>query len=119
MPTLTPEQHAPARPQYPSGRNIAPETGLLALLCVVDMIVTVWLVATEQAVEANPLLRGCFNAGIPAFVAVKTLLTLVPVCGLELLRHQNPRFVGKMLRIAVTLYVTIYSASVLWANFDR
>jgi hypothetical protein len=60
-------------------RRVAPETLVLALICLADLITTVWWLLTNQADEANPLFRKMLDlpGGICIFAAAKVAVCLV------------------------------------------
>ena len=81
--------------------RIAPESYLLAALCLIDLLLTVYLVQAGVAVEANPILNIYLQAGLWPFIGAKLLLTLGPLTALELLRSRRPGFVQRALRLAI------------------
>jgi hypothetical protein len=89
--------------------RIAAESVVLGFLCLLDMISTVWLLHTGQAMEANPLLNFYVtNGGLVSFAAAKTLLSLGPLFALEVLRRKHPRVVHSVLRAGIALYLITY-----------
>lgn len=92
------------------------ESTVLAFLCIADLAATVWLVASGQAREANPIMGFYFGIGVSAFILAKTLLTLAPIFVLELLRLHRPRTVQRLLRVGILLYVLTYGIGVWWTN---
>jgi len=91
---------------------IRPETGFLAGLCTLDMVSSAILFAAGVAVEANPLLRPAAEAGALPFVLAKAATYLVPIAGLEYLRHYRPLFTIWLLRAACLLYPVLYMCGV-------
>ena len=96
--------------------KISRESYLLAALCLLDLIVTVYLLNTGVAIEANPILRYYLAAGILSFVAGKLLLSIVPLVVLEILREKRPRFIRNALRTGIALYAFFYCVGVWKIN---
>jgi hypothetical protein len=95
-------------------RYVLPETTLLAVIGCVDLLSTIYLVATQQAIEANPLMSGILRLFGPlGFIAVKALLLAVPLTIVEIARPRHPRFVRSALRFAIVLYLGIYAVAFL------
>lgn len=101
---------------HQTGSKISPEGATLALLCLLDLIVTVWLIRAGIAVEGNPVLGFYLQIGMGAFVASKLLLSLGPVLVLEWLRGRRPRFIRNLLRASILLYLLVYFGGVLLLN---
>lgn len=89
-------------------RPILAETGLLALICVLDMASTLVLVQLGLAVEANPILAWTLEGSGWVFLVVKTLSFLVPLVIIEYLRTHTPRFIPLALRAGVVGYLAVY-----------
>jgi hypothetical protein len=90
-------------------RFVLPETMILMLISSVDLASTIYLVATNQAIEANPLMAGVlYRFGPTAFVLAKTMLVAIPLTIAELLRDKRPAFIRTALRVAILAYVGVY-----------
>ena len=97
--------------------KISPESVLLAAICIIDMVTTITLVKFRLAVEQNPLMAACLSRGVATFVMAK-LLSFVPfVVVAEMHRRRNPAFVRAASRVAIFLYLFIYSAILVRVNF--
>lgn len=96
--------------------RFALESWLLALICLLDMLWTAWLLKIGAAREANPILRFYVDLGIPMFVLVKSLLFVAPLYVLELLRRHRPKFIKNVLRVGIVCYVFTYGVGVLRVN---
>jgi hypothetical protein len=93
------------------------ETAILALLCLADLMLTIWLVATGKAIEGNPLLRFYLShGGLTCFTAAKIVLFAGPLMGLEILRHRRPVFTRSLMRAAIVIYLFAYAVGVLHMN---
>lgn len=96
---------------------VAIESLLLAAICVVDMLSTMWLVGAGHAIEANPIMAFYISSGgLAAFAVVKALMFVGPLFTLEVLRRRRPLFVRTMLRTAVVLYLVVYCLGVWSVN---
>jgi hypothetical protein len=96
--------------------GITRESVLLVLICVADMVSTEWLLVQGRAVEFNPILRFYVDLGLIWFVAAKCLFSLAPIVGLEALRRASPRFVVRLMRMGIVLYLVSYGMGVWHAN---
>ncbi len=97
-------------------RATLPESRLLALICTIDLILTLWLVESGMGVEANPIMRFYYDIAPAAFVMAKTFLFAVPLLLLEHLHERNPRFIRALLRTTVVLYVVVYLIGIAAVN---
>jgi hypothetical protein len=96
---------------------ILQETAILALVCLVDLMWTIWVVSTGTAIEGNPILRFYLErGGMTCFTAAKVLLFAGPLLGLELLRCRRPEFTRTLLRAAIVIYVLGYTVGMLQLN---
>jgi hypothetical protein len=99
-------------------RFVLPETLILTLICSIDLFVTIYLVATHQAIEANPLMAATLNNyGPTAFIIAKVLLMALPLTIAELARTHHPHFVKRALQVCIAVYLGIYILSFLKWNF--
>ena len=93
------------------------ETAVLALVCLADLLWTMWVVANGSAVESNPIMQFYLqNGGLVGFAAAKVLLFAGPIFALEVLRHRRPRMIRTMLRACIVLYVVAYTVGVVHVN---
>ncbi|MDO8586273.1 MAG: DUF5658 family protein [Armatimonadota bacterium] len=99
------------------GYKISPESALLAAICIVDMVLTITLVKFRLAVEQNPLMAACLSKGVLTFVAIKILSFTPFIIVAELHRRRNPAFVRAATRMAIFLYLGIYTAILVRVNF--
>lgn len=97
-------------------REVLPESLGLAMLCLIDMILTLWVVESGLAIEANPIMRFYYDISPLAFAMAKTFLFVGPLFVLERLHERNPRFIRGLLRVAVVLYATLYVSAVAVVN---
>src|SRR5882757_3437017 len=98
---------------------ICGESGVLALLCTLDMLSTAWLVKCGAVTEANPIMRFYVEAGIPWFIVFKILLFAGPLYVLELLRRRHPQSIRNLLRMGIALYLICYGLSVWQVNHSE
>src|SRR5689334_3154180 len=98
-----PEQRRDPKPGF-----VLPETTLLALLGCVDLLSTIYFLATGQAREANPLMQSVLvQTGPKGFVLVKALFLGGPLVIAEIARREHPEFVRKALRIGIAAYALL------------
>ena len=101
--TMTPPAGKIARPGF-----LPLETVLLAFVCTLDAVSTLYLVSTGRAVEANPALAWTFDYGSFMFLAVKLLSFVPAIVILERIRDRKPRLVKVATRAALAGYLAIY-----------
>lgn len=90
----------------PARRDVLPETVILALIAMADLIYTALALATGTGREGNPLMRTVLAAGGPiALIATKALLVGAPLAVAEWARAWYPRLVVRALRVAICAYV--------------
>ncbi|MCS6776246.1 MAG: DUF5658 family protein [Chloroherpetonaceae bacterium] len=87
------------------------ETCVLVTICLLDLLITLWLIARGHAVEANPLMQAALGMGITWFVGVKLLYTLGPLTALEIVGRRHTLLVRRYLRLGIGLYLGIHIAS--------
>jgi hypothetical protein len=113
---VRPASQAPASPSQVEGKHAAgyvlPETTALAVIGGVDLLSTVYLLATGQAVEANALMRWVLHvAGPTGLVVCKATLLAGPLAVAEISRQKHPEFVRAALRVGIAAYALIYLAA--------
>jgi len=89
--------------------------GLFAI-CMVDMVLTVLLVAMGLAREANPLMAMCLEHGYLTFCLVKIFTALLAIGAAERYRPHNPLFIKRVLQAAILLYVGLYFGLLIAIN---
>jgi hypothetical protein len=85
---------------------------MLAVICLTDMLSTLYWVHTHQATEANPLMAHWLRNGDVSF-CISKLLSFVPfLIVAAYFRPRRPRLIAVALRGTIVLYLLIYVASV-------
>jgi hypothetical protein len=104
-----------------SARPVLPETSLLAAIGSADLLSTIYLLATNQAIEMNPLLASALHAFGPAgFILCKFLFLAPPLAGLEMARpYCRPEFVRLALRLDIACYCGVYVVAFLVYNLPH
>lgn len=92
------------------------ESLVLAVICVIDLLVTLWMIQNGSATEGNPILNYYLEISLGAFILAKLLLSIGPITILEALRARHPRSIRLLLRLCIVLYLLIYSAGSLHLN---
>jgi len=88
---------------------VLPETTLLAVIGGIDLLSTIYIIATNRGHEANPLFAYVLETmGPTGFVLAKALLLGVPLTVAELARKRHDAFVRRALRIAIVGYISLY-----------
>ncbi len=101
----------------PRATYVLPETTFLAIIGCLDLLTTVFWIATGRAMEANPLMAAVLHTtGRWGFAIAKALFLAVPLTIAELARRRHPVFVRWALRVAIVLYLGAYAFS--WLRFN-
>ena len=96
--------------------SISRESLALVAICVVDTFLTVVLVGSGLASEANPLMARCLDQGFFFFCVVKLAAVALAVVAAESYRRRNPLFVRRALQMTITAYIGIYLTLFLAVN---
>ncbi len=97
---------------------VLPETTALALIGCLDLLTTIYLVASGQAHEANPFMAGVlYSYGPRGLIAAKVVLLAGPLIAAESARRRNPQFVKTALRIGIVLYLALYA--IAFARYNQ
>ena len=98
-------------------KTVLPETVILVVIGGLDLISTLYFLATGQAKEANPLFGALLHQfGHIGFIIGKSAFLAIPLVIAELARKQNPQFVRNALRMAIILYIGLYLISFARSN---
>ena len=98
--------------------RVSGESIVLVMICLADMLSTLFFVMRGTAVEQNPLMAACLRQGPSVFVLVK-LLSFVPfVIAIELYRRRNADFARIACRSAIALYLVTFVALTLGTNIS-
>jgi hypothetical protein len=84
------------------------ESLFLIVIGVSDLLYTLFLVGSRGASEGNPLMAYYLRFGVGAFVIVKLALLFLPVFVAEWSKAYKPRFVRRMMRGVIAVYVGSY-----------
>jgi hypothetical protein len=100
-----------------TGNFVLPETSLFAVIGLLDLISTVYLISSRRAVEANPVMATVIAAyGMVGFAIFKAVMLGGPLAGAEMARKRHPRFVKFALRAGIVAYLLIYVVGSLHYN---
>jgi uncharacterized membrane protein len=89
---------------------------ILGIICMLDLVSTVYLLCTGRMVEGNPIMAYVLGYGMAAFILVK-LLSFVPTMYLlQWYRSRNLGFSKLMTTVAITGYLCFYILGVLAIN---
>jgi hypothetical protein len=109
---VIPNRHSPPIQVTQDGTRpgfVLPETTAIAVIGCLDLLTTIFLIATGQAHEANPLMAGLLNSfGPGGLIGAKFVFLAGPLVIAESARKKNPAFVRTALRIGIILYITLY-----------
>lgn len=115
------ETSAPSSATNVSSRGnrfrIAPESFILATICLLDLGTTLFWVSYRDAAEGNPIMSYYLqHFGPYAFIGAKCVLFLMPLLIAEWARRLRPRFVHNALRVGVVGYLAVYGLGVAQVN---
>ena len=97
-----------------SNGYVLPETTAIAVVGSFDLLATIYLLATNKAHEANPLMHSILVAFGPwGFVTFKALLLGIPLAIAEYARRRTPVFVRNALRFGLAAYVLLLACAYL------
>jgi hypothetical protein len=99
-------------------RNISGETAAIALICLLDLLTTLYWVSQGQAKEGNPVMAYFLNIGPGAFIIAKIVMFAPALVAAEWYRQYRPVFVTRLLRWVIAGYLFLYIAGV-GAHYGR
>jgi len=85
---------------------------LLLLICVADMLSTLYFVHAGMAIESNPLMAFWLKMGDGAFCVAKVTSFLPLLFVAAYYRDSRPKLVSLSLRCAIVMYLVIYVVAV-------
>lgn len=88
--------------------GLARESYVILAICLLDLLLTAWLIGTNRATEGNPLMSFYLSNGWPVLVGIKVLLVAMPLFVAEWARRRRPQFVHRALRFAIAVYLGMY-----------
>lgn len=94
--------------EWMSAENVA-----LFVVCMADMLSTLYWVHTGAAVEDNPIFSQWLRRGDGVFVAMK-FASFMPLIGVSTYyRRQRPNLIRNAMRLTVAAYIFLYIARFL------
>jgi cell division protein FtsW (lipid II flippase) len=96
--------------------RVSRETGIVGVLCALDLLSTLVLIQHHGADEGNTLMSFYLKQGTWAFIGAKCLLFVPALMIAEWYRRRNPRLVSVTLRAVIVTYVVFYAAGVVQGN---
>jgi len=89
---------------------LSPENIALFVVCIADLVSTLYFVHMGMAVEDNPVYRDFLSRGDGVFVGMK-LLSFMPLITVSTYyRRRRPRLIVGAMRFTVAVYVFMYVA---------
>jgi len=85
---------------------------LLLLICVADMLSTLYFIHAGMATESNPLMAYWLKMGDGAFCVAKIASFMPLLFVAAYYRESRPRLVSLSIRTAIILYLAIYLVAV-------
>ena len=87
---------------------LSPENIALFVVCIADLVSTLYFVHQGMAVEDNPVYRDFLSRGDGVFVGMK-LLSFMPLIAVSTYyRRRRPRLIVGAMRFTVAVYVLMY-----------
>lgn len=96
--------------------KLCKQTCILAGICLLDLISTLWLLHRHGAAEANPLMARFLAQGTLTFVLAKVAFVALPLALIEWARQHRPVFVKRAATVAIVAYLSFYVVGVARAN---
>lgn len=96
--------------------RISIESIILVVICLADMLSTLYFVQTGAAIEQNPIMAACFHHGPGVFVLAKMLSFMPFIVAVELYRKKNPIFAQNACRCAIVLYLVTFITLTIKTN---
>lgn len=94
-------------------REPCTETVVLALICMLDLLTTLYWIARGHAGEGNPLMRWTLQAGPKALILAKLAAFVPSLLIAEWYRSRNPQLVRLALRGVIAAYCLLYLRSLV------
>ncbi len=89
------------------------ETRIMAVIAMIDLIGTLWLMHRHAALESNPFLQFFLARGILWFIIAKFIYTFVPLVLLEAFANRVESLVRKYLRLGIIVYIGMHAVNLL------
>jgi hypothetical protein len=96
---------------HPLHRSVSPEALWMVVICMADLITTLYWINQGYAREGNPFMAWVLSRGHVPFIAVKILSFLPAVALAEWRRHERPR-VRRIMRWAIVFYLFLYATGI-------
>ena len=93
------------------------ESVILIGICLADLLATLFLIGNGGAREGNPVMAYYLKAGTASFVMAKLVLLFLPIFIAEWCRQFKPKFVQRMLQLAILGYVGVYITLFIGVNY--
>ena len=93
------------------------ESVILIGICLADLLATLFLIGNGGAREGNPVMEYYLKAGTGSFVMAKLVLLFLPIFIAEWCRQFKPKFVQRMLQLAIVGYVGMYITLFVGVNY--
>ena len=93
-------------------RKVSPETIWLSIICMADLMTTLWWVSQGTAREGNPVMAYFLGYGPATFILAKIGAFLPALVIAEWYRPRNPELICRVMRWVIGLYLAIYLAGV-------
>ena len=94
-------------------RTVGEETVFISVICLLDLITTLFWVSQGQAREGNPVMAYFLGLGAGPFVLAKVSMFVPALVAAEWYRPYNPTLVGRALKWTCIGYVALYAMGVL------
>ena len=98
--------------------RVSVESLVLVIICMADMLSTLFFVTRGSAVEQNPLMAACLRRGVAVFVAMKVISFVPFVIAIELYRKYGADFARLACRSAIALYLLAFVTLTIGINYS-
>ena len=97
--------------------SLMKESVILIGICLADLLATLFMIGNGGAREGNPVMAYYLKAGTGSFVMAKLVLLFLPIFIAEGCRQFKPKFVQRMLQLAILGYVGVYIMLFVGVNY--
>lgn len=111
QPALASDECGPAA-SVPLSRRVSAETLWITLICLLDLVTTLYWVTHGMAQEGNPVLAYFLDMGIAPFILAKVVTFVPAIVVAEWYRPHNPALITRAMRWVIAGYLVIYVSGV-------
>lgn len=89
-------------------RSVSPEAALLTLICLADLVTTLFWISRGEAREGNPFMARFLHQGAVPFIIAKLCMFVPAIIVAEWYRPRKPALITGVMRLVIAAYVLLY-----------